>query len=62
MTKLRKMLGAVDSPYIISMMCLIETQNKLTIRNWCFDYAEKVILPNIKVLSSIKMRKNSWEI
>lgn len=45
MAKLRKMLGAADSPYIVSLMRLIETQSKITIANWCMDYAEAHILP-----------------
>lgn len=45
MKKLRKMLGAADSPYIISLMRLIETQSKTTIAHWCLDYAEIHILP-----------------
>lgn len=45
MPKLRKMLGAADSPYIITLMRLIETQSKMTICNWCIDYAEKIMLP-----------------
>lgn len=45
MPKLRKMLGAADSPYIVSLMRLIETQSKATITNWCIDYAEQYILP-----------------
>lgn len=45
MAKLRKMLGSVDSSYIVSLMRLIETQSKTTIANWCIDYAEKHILP-----------------
>ncbi len=44
MAKLRKMLGAADSPYILSLMRLIETQSKTTIGDWCVDYAEKYIL------------------
>ena len=44
MAKLRKMLGAADSPYILSLMSLIETQSKTTIGDWCVDYAEKYIL------------------
>lgn len=44
-SKLRKMLGAADSPYIISLMRLIETQSKATIAKWCMDYAEEFILP-----------------
>jgi len=43
--KIRKMLGAADSPYIISLMCLIETQSKATIASWCMDYCELHILP-----------------
>lgn len=45
MAKLRKMLGSADSPYILSLMRLIETQNKATIAKWCLDYAEANILP-----------------
>ena len=45
MPKLRKMLGAADSPYIVSLMRLIETQSKPTIAKWCMDYAEAQILP-----------------
>ena len=44
MAKLRKMLGAAGSPYILSLMSLIETQSKTTIGDWCVDYAEKYIL------------------
>ena len=45
MAKLRKMLGAADSPYIVSLMGLIETQSKVTIAKWCMDYCEEHILP-----------------
>ena len=45
MAKLRKMLGKADSPYILSLMALIETQSKETIAAWCMDYAEAHILP-----------------
>lgn len=45
MAKLRKMLGAADSPYILSLMRLIETQSKATIASWCMDYCEAHILP-----------------
>ena len=45
MPKLRKMLGAADSPYIVSLMHLIETQSKATIASWCMDYCEEHILP-----------------
>ena len=44
MAKLRKMLGSADSPYIVSLMRLIETQSKATITKWCVDYAEEHIL------------------
>jgi hypothetical protein len=44
MAKLRKMLGAADSTYILSLMKAIETQSNETIANWCIEYAEKSIL------------------
>ena len=43
--KLRKMLGKADSPYILSLMRLIETQSKQTIIRWCVDYATAAFLP-----------------
>lgn len=45
MSKPRKMLGTADSPAILSLMQLIETQSKATIAQWCLDYAETIILP-----------------
>ena len=39
------MLGTADSPAILSLMQLIETQSKATIAQWCLDYAETIILP-----------------
>lgn len=45
MPKTRKMLGRADSPYILSLMGLIETQSKTTLANWCIDYTERHILP-----------------
>lgn len=45
MAKVRKMLGKADSPYIISLMKLIETQSKNTIVKWCNEYARENILP-----------------
>ena len=45
MSKVRKMLGKADSPYIISLMRLIETQSKNTIVKWCNKYASEHILP-----------------
>lgn len=41
MAKVRKMLGKADSPYIISIMQLIETQSKNTIVKWCNEYARE---------------------
>ena len=41
MPKPRKMLGAADSPYIVSLMRLIETQSKATIAAWCIGYAAR---------------------
>lgn len=43
--KPRKMLGSADSPYILSLMALIQTQSRKTIATWCMDYAETHILP-----------------
>jgi len=45
MAKARKLLGDVNSPSVVSLRELIDTQSKDTIRRWCLDYAEKVILP-----------------
>lgn len=45
MAKVRKMLGKADSPYILSLMRLIETQSKNTIVKWCNEYAREHILP-----------------
>lgn len=42
---MRKMLGKADSPYIISLIEVLDTQSKETIARWCLDYAEKHILP-----------------
>lgn len=44
MAKVRKMIGKADSPYIISLMRLIETQSKNTIVKWCNEYARHHIL------------------
>lgn len=44
MAKVRKMIGKVDSPYIASLMKLIETQSKNTIVKWCNEYAKENIL------------------
>ncbi|MDR3086033.1 MAG: hypothetical protein LBU47_06955 [Christensenellaceae bacterium] len=43
--KPRKMLGFADSPHILRLMRLIETQSKPTISSWCLDYAEAWLLP-----------------
>lgn len=48
MAKVRKLLGKVGSPYIISLMNLIETQSKETIVRWCVNYAQNEILPIYK--------------
>lgn len=45
MNKIRKTLGTMNSDYIISLRCQIETQSKITISYWCIDYAEHFILP-----------------
>jgi hypothetical protein len=45
MQKLRKMLGNWHQPEIQSLVKLIETQSKITIVNWCLNYAEKHYLP-----------------
>jgi len=45
MPKHRKMLNDWQAPYIQSLMRLIETQSKITLANWCLDYAERVIIP-----------------
>ncbi len=45
MAKLRKMLGGAETPTVVSLMRLIETQSKTTIANWCIAYTEKRILP-----------------
>lgn len=44
-TRIRKTLGDADSPCILSLMRLIETQSKATIAKWCLDYCEAHILP-----------------
>ncbi len=48
MPKLRKMLGSADSPYILSLMKVIETQSKETLSKWSIAYAEDVIVPLFK--------------
>lgn len=48
MAKLRKMLGSADSPYIVSLMRLIETQSTVTLATWGMDYAKAHILPIYK--------------
>lgn len=40
MPKYRKMLNDINTPYIKSLMSLIETQSKTTLAKWCIDYAE----------------------
>jgi len=43
--KLRKLLGDVNSPSVVALRELIDTQSKDTIRKWCLEYAENKILP-----------------
>jgi hypothetical protein len=45
MPKYRKMLSDVNAPYLQSLMRLIETQSKITLANWCIDYAEREMIP-----------------
>lgn len=45
MAKLRKTLGQPDSPAILALKRLMETQSKETIANWCLSYARAEILP-----------------
>ena len=45
MKKPRKMLSDWEAPYIRSLVQLIETQNKVTLANWCIAYCEEHILP-----------------
>lgn len=45
MPKARKMLSDWKTPYIQSLMKLIETQSKAMLANWAVDYSERVILP-----------------
>ncbi|MDR0592452.1 MAG: hypothetical protein LBG60_04170 [Bifidobacteriaceae bacterium] len=45
MATVRKTLGRADSPHIVSLMRLIETQSKATLVNWCLDYAEANLWP-----------------
>lgn len=40
-----KTLGCFQSPYIVSLMRLIETQSKPTLIKWCTSYAEERIVP-----------------
>lgn len=43
--KLRKMLGRANAPEAVALMCLLDTQSKATICNWCLRYAEEKLLP-----------------
>lgn len=44
MAKLRKMLGDINAPVIVSLMSVIETQSKETLTNWAVSYAEEHFL------------------
>jgi len=43
--KLRKMLGDVNSPSVVALRNLIDTQSEETIPRWCLSYAEEKLLP-----------------
>lgn len=45
MAKPRKMLGAANAPYIVSLITLMDTQSKTTICHWSIEYAQQHILP-----------------
>lgn len=44
-SKLKKTLGNYQSPWILSLMRLIETQSKATLIQWAADYAREHVLP-----------------
>lgn len=48
MPKPRKMLSDYNTPYIQSLMKLIETQSKPTLAHWAINYAEAELLPLYK--------------
>ena len=43
--KLRKMLGDVNAPSVVTLRELIDTQSKDTIIEWCLSYATTKLLP-----------------
>ncbi|MCL2862485.1 MAG: hypothetical protein FWE54_00025 [Methanimicrococcus sp.] len=43
--ELRKTLGDPKAPSVVTLMGLIDTQSKETIRKWCLGYAQDKILP-----------------
>lgn len=43
--KLRKTLGDVNAESVTTLMALIDTQSRDTIRAWCLDYTEARFLP-----------------
>ncbi|MDR2201145.1 MAG: hypothetical protein LBP26_00040 [Clostridiales bacterium] len=45
MKKLRKTLGSAESPSVVGLMRLIETQSKTTVAEWALDYAERKMIP-----------------
>ena len=45
MAKLRKMLGRADSPYIVALMRLIESQSNATIADWGVRFVEENMVP-----------------
>ena len=44
MPKTRKMLSDINTPYLQSLMRLIETQSKITLAHWSIDYARVKML------------------
>ena len=45
MPKYRKMLSDINTPYVQSLMRIIETQSKITLANWSIGYALEYVLP-----------------
>ncbi len=45
MPKTRKMLSDWDTPYIQSIVKIIETQSKVTLVTWALDYSEQILVP-----------------
>jgi len=43
--KYRKMLTEWEASYIQTIVVIVETQSKVTLANWCIDYAHTKLLP-----------------